>query len=145
MPRVVVLGSTGFDLTISSPRLPRPGETVLGGQLYTGPGGKGANQAVAARRLGADVTFLTSFGDDSFGRRVAENCRSEGLDLAHARTAAGTANQVALIFVDEDGGNLIGVAPGASAALSPEDIDALPESVFAGPGAFLACLEVPIA
>src|SRR3954465_10471007 len=118
MGKVVVLGSTGFDLTIRLPRLPRPGETLLGGHLHTGPGGKGANQAIAARRMGAEVLFLTAFGDDDFGRKAAENCRAEGLDLTHAKVAPETPNQVALIFVGEDGGNLIGVAPGASAALT---------------------------
>ena len=145
MPRVVVLGSSGYDLTIRLPRLPRPGETLLGGALHTGCGGKGANQAIAARRAGADVLFLTAFGGDDFGRLAAENCRSEDLDLTHARTMPGEANQVALIFVGEDGANLIGVAPGASAGLSAEDVAALPESVFADGGVLLASLEIPIA
>jgi ribokinase len=143
MARVVVLGSSGFDLTIRLPRLPRPGETLLGGELHTGPGGKGANAAIAARRAGAEVVFLTAFGDDDFGRRVAENSRAEGIDLGFAKTAVGVANQVALIFVGDDGCNLIGVAPGASAGLSPDDIDALPDSAFAAPAVLLACLEVP--
>lgn len=145
MARVVVLGSSGYDLTVRLPRLPIPGETLLGGALHTGPGGKGANQAIAARRAGADVTFLTAFGDDDFGRRVADHDRAEGIDLAHALLVPGVANQVALIFVGEDGQNLIGVAPGASTRLGPEAIEALPDSVFARGGAFLASLEVPIA
>ena len=144
MPRVVVLGSSGYDLTIHLPRLPKPGETLLGGHLHTGPGGKGANQAIAARRAGAEVVFLTAFGDDDFGRRAAENGRAAGLDLTHAKLVPATANQVALIFVGEDGSNLIGVAPGASAALSAEDVDALPESVFAPGGILLASLEIPV-
>ena len=144
MPRVVVLGSSGFDLTIRLSRLPKAGETLLGGELHTGPGGKGANAAIAARRAGADVTFLTAFGDDDFGRRVAENDRREGIDLSHAKIASGVANQVALIFVGEGGENLIGVAPGASAHLSPEDIDALPASAFPSGAVFLACLEIPV-
>ncbi|CAN5887447.1 ribokinase [soil metagenome] len=144
MPRVVVLGSSGYDLTIRLARLPRPGETLLGGELLTGPGGKGANAAIAARRAGAEVTFLTAFGADDFGRIARENAWKEGLDLAHARIIDGSANQVALIFVGDDGENLIGVAPGASARLSPEDVDRLPESVFSKGGVFLACLEVPI-
>src|SRR5580704_5151589 len=99
MPKVVVLGSSGFDLTIHLSRLPKPGETLLGGELHTGPGGKGANAAIAARRAGADVTFLTAFGDDDFGRRIADHDRREGLDLSYAKVVAGQANQVALIFV----------------------------------------------
>ena len=144
MPRVVVLGSSGFDLTVRLPRLPRPGETLLGGHLHAGCGGKGANQAIAAQRAGADVLFLTAFGDDEFGRRAAENCRSEGLDLSYAKTVSGEANQVALIFVAEDGQNLIGVAPGASLRLRPEDIDALPDAVFSAGGVLLASLEVSL-
>ena len=148
MARVVVLGSSGFDLTIRLPRLPRPGETLLGGELHAGPGGKGANQAIAARRAGAEVAFLTAFGDDDFGRRVLEHDRGEGLDLQYARVVAGSANQVALIFVGEGGENLIGVAPGASLHLGPDDVDRLPDAAF-DPGdgtraAFLASLEVPV-
>ncbi len=144
MARVIVLGSSGFDLTIRLPRLPQPGETLLGGTLHTGPGGKGANSAVAARRAGAEVVFLSAFGDDDFGRQVYDNARREGLDLGHSRTFANAANQVALIFVGQDGRNLIGVAPGASGSLSPEDIDRLPEFVFEPSAVFLASLEVPL-
>jgi len=144
MPRVVVLGSSGFDLTVRLSRLPRPGETLLGGELHTGCGGKGANQAIAARRAGADVVFLTAFGDDEFGRLASANCRAEGLDVSHAKLLPGEANQVALIFVGENGENLIGVAPGASGHLLPEDIDALPDAVFSAGGVLLASLEVPI-
>ncbi|WP_152051627.1 ribokinase [Tautonia marina] len=144
MPRVVVLGSSGYDLTIRLPRLPRPGETLLGGELLRGPGGKGANAAVAARRAGAEVTFLTALGDDDFGRWLVEHDRNEGLDLSFAKTVSDEANQVALIFVGEDGANLIGVAPGASAHLTPSDIDALPDAAFPRKGVLLACLEVPV-
>ena len=144
MPRVVVLGSSGFDLTIHLPRLPKPGETLLGGHLHAGPGGKGANQAIAARRAGAEVVFLTAFGDDDFGRRAAENCGSEGIDLTYAKFVPATPNQVALIFVGDDGANLIGVAPGASAALSAEDVDALPQNLFAAGDVLLASLEIPV-
>ena len=144
MPRVVVLGSSGFDLTIHLPRLPKPGETLLGGHLRSGPGGKGANQAIAARRAGAEVVFLTAFGDDDFGRCAAENCRSEGIDLTYAKFVPAMPNQVALIFVGEDGANLIGVAPGASAALSVEDVEALPQSLFATGDVLLASLEIPV-
>jgi ribokinase len=144
MPRVVVLGSSGYDLTIRLPRLPRPGETLLGGDLLRGPGGKGANAAIAARRAGAEVTFLTAFGDDDFGRLLVEHDRAEGLDLRFAKSVPGSSNQVALILVGGDGSNLIAVAPGASACLAPEEIDALPVDAFPAGGVLLACLEVPI-
>lgn len=144
MPNVVVLGSSGYDLTIALDRLPRPGERLLGGTLHQAPGGKGANQAIASRRAGARVSFITAFGDDAFGQKAAENCRNEGLDLSHAKTVTGAANQVALILVGEGGQNLIAVAPGASLALSPEDIDGLPDSLFAAGDILLASLEVPV-
>lgn len=143
MSRVVVLGSSGFDLTIRLPRLPRPGETLLGGSLHRGPGGKGANSAIAARRAGAEVVFLTAFGDDDFGRQAREQDEHEGLDLTHACLVPGAANQVALIFVGEDGQNLIGVAPGASGSLGESEILELPQSVFDPAGVFLASLEIP--
>ena len=145
MPRVLVLGSSGYDLTIRLPRLPREGETLLGGHLHTGPGGKGANQAIAARRAGAEVALLSAFGDDDFGRIAADNLRAEGVDLSITRVVAGSANQVALIFVGESGSNLIGVAPGASEHLAPADIDALPGVWFAAGGLLLASLEIPLA
>jgi ribokinase len=144
MPRVVVLGSSGYDLTIRLPRLPRPGETLLGGRLQTGPGGKGANAAIAARRAGAEVVFLTAFGDDDFGRRLLDHDRAEGLDLSYAKTVPGVANQTALIFVGDDGQNLIAVAPEASSHLAPDDIDALPDALFRPGDVLLACLELPL-
>jgi ribokinase len=144
MPRVVVLGSSGFDLTIRLPRLPKPGETLLGGSLHRGPGGKGANSAIAAARAGADVTFLTAFGDDDFGREIREHDEHERLDLTYARIVPDAANQVALIFVGEDGQNLIGVAPGASGALGEPEILDLPSSVFDPAAVFLASLELPL-
>lgn len=144
MPRVVVLGSSGFDLTIHLSRLPKPGETLLGGALHRGPGGKGANAAIAARRAGADVVFITAFGDDDFGRQIREHDEREGLDLSFARTVPGEANQVALIFVGADGQNLIGVAPGASAALGEAEILGLPQAVFDRDAVFLASLEIPL-
>lgn len=144
MPRVLVLGSSGHDLTIRLPRLPAVGETCLGGELLTGPGGKGANAAVAARRAGAAVVFLTAHGDDLFGRATREANAREGLDLSFARVVSGAAGQVALIFVDAAGRNQIGVASGASAHLSPGDIDALPDTLFRPGEVLLACLELPL-
>ena len=103
MARVLVLGSSNTDLTVRLPRLPTPGQTVLGGSLQTGPGGKGANQAVAAARAGAEVVFVTALGDDPFGRQALEAYRHEGIDVTHARTLPGVASGVALIFVGDDG------------------------------------------
>ena len=116
----------------------------MGGPFLIGPGGRGANQAVAARRAGADVVFLTAVGDDLLGRQDLERYQGEGIDVSHGRIVLGFASGVALIFVDEAGTNMIGVAPGANARLTPDDIDRLPESVFDDSGVFLASLEVPL-
>ena len=144
MARVVVLGSSNTDLTLRLPQLPSPGQTLLGGPFITGPGGKGANQAVAARRAGADVIFLTAVGDDLLGRQALERYQGEGIDIAHAKIVPGFASGVAFIFVDDTGENMIGVAPGANARLTPDDIDRLPDPVFEDGGVFLASLEVPL-
>lgn len=144
MGRVVVLGASTTDMNIRLPHLPRPGQTLLGGEFFTGPGGKGANQAVAARRAGAEVTFLTAFGDDIFAESIRRHDMEEGIDIRHAKTVPGAASGVALIFVADDGENLIGVAMGANAQLLPEDIDRLPVEVFDPAAVLLASLEVPI-
>ncbi|HEY2158182.1 MAG TPA: ribokinase, partial [Isosphaeraceae bacterium] len=102
------------------------------------------NQAVAARRAGAEVVFLTAFGDDALAPAIRRHDEDEGIDLTYAKTVPGATSGVALIFIAEDGENLIGIAMGANAHLKPEDIDALPESVFDPRGVLLASLEVPI-
>ncbi len=145
MACVVVLGSSNTDMTVRLERLPAPGETRLGGEFATSAGGKGANQALAARRAGAEVTFITAVGDDAFGRKALALYDEEGLDVSQARMIAGVASGVALIFVGEGGENMIGVAPGANAHLVPADIDALPESLFTTQATFLASLEIPLA
>jgi ribokinase len=145
MARVVVIGSSNTDMTVCLDRLPAPGETRLGGAFATSPGGKGANQAVAARRAGAEVTLVTAVGDDTLGRHALDHYASEGLDVRHVRTVQGVASGVALIFVDHRGENMIGVAQGANALLAPADIDTLPASVFAPGAVLLASLEVPVA
>lgn len=145
MARVVVLGSSNTDMVVRVPRLPVPGETLLGGSFLTGPGGKGANQAVAARRAGAEVVFLTAVGDDRLGQEALGHYREEGLDVSHVRVVPGCASGVALIFVGDGGENMIGVAPGANARLDPDVIDRLPDSVFIRGDVLLAGLEVPLA
>jgi ribokinase len=144
MGRVVVLGASLMDMNLRLDRLPSPGETRLGSSFFTSTGGKGANQAVAARRAGADVVFLTAFGDDPFGRQMRDRYFDEGIDLRHARVVDSEASGVALILVGDDGENLIGVAMGPNARLTPDFIDDLPPEVFDPPGVFLASLEVPI-
>lgn len=144
MARVVVFGSSNTDLTVRVPRLPAPGQTILGSSFASSPGGKGANQAVAARRAGAEVVFVTAVGDDDLGRQALERYRREGIDVSHVRVVEGIASGVALIFVAEDGENLIGVAPGANHRLTPEDIDRLPASLFRTEDVLLTSWEIPV-
>ncbi len=145
VPRVVVLGSINTDLTLPLPRLPVPGETSIGGDLHRGHGGKGANQAVAASRAGAAVTLLAAVGDDDLGRDALDHYRRQGIDVTHVRIIPGVPSGAALIFVGEGGENMIGVAAGANARLTPEDLDHLPATVFAREAVFLAGFESPIA
>jgi ribokinase len=144
MPKVVVVGSSNTDMTVRLPRLPTPGQTVLGSSFATSPGGKGANQAVAARRAGGEVVFITAIGDDDLGKRAIELFRGHGIDIGHARVCDGDASGVALIFVGDDGENMIGVASGANHKLSPKEIDGVPDSVFRAGDVLLAGLEVPM-
>jgi len=144
MPRVVVVGSSNTDMTVRVPRLPAPGQTVLGSTFTTTPGGKGANQAVAARRAGAEVIFVTAVGADTLGKEALELYKREGIDVSHARIVERVASGVALIYVSEDGENMIGVAPGANHKLTPDDIDQLPTSVFRKDDVLLVSLEIPV-
>src|SRR6516165_6780822 len=110
-PRVAVLGSLNMDISVTVPRLPGPGATVLGSAARFTPGGKGANQAVAAARLGAGVRMAGCVGDDDFGRRLLAGLREEGVDTGAIRTVAGTPTGLALISVDHAGENIMRVAP----------------------------------
>jgi ribokinase len=131
-------------MTVRLPRLPAPGQTVLGSSFATTPGGKGANQAVAARRAGGEVVFITAVGSDDLGRNALDLYRREGIDIGHARICDGASSGVALIFVDDDGENMIGVASGANHNLGADDIDCLPDSVFQAGDVLLAGLEIPV-
>jgi ribokinase len=124
MPRVCVIGSANVDFTVALPRLPRPGETVSGGTLLANLGGKGANQAVAARKLGAEVRLIGGVGDDSSGVRIRDRLGSLGIDVAGLQTVHDAATGTALILVDADGRNQIGVAPGANHRLSLDMVGA---------------------
>jgi ribokinase len=121
-PRVLVVGSANVDYTVALPRLPQPGETVSGGTLLVAHGGKGANQAVAARRLGAEVRFIGCVGDDPAGREVRAALMAEGVGVEGLFVAGDAATGTALILVDRDGRNQIGVAPGANRRLTPEQV-----------------------
>ncbi len=142
---IIVLGSINTDLVIRSERLPAPGETVLGGELYRAGGGKGSNQAVAAARSSRDpVTFLAAVGDDSFGRESLDALRRENLDCRWIKVVEGQASGVALIMVNARGQNLISVAPGANYHLRPDDVRAVPDDVWRNTRVFMACLESPL-
>jgi ribokinase len=125
---VLVVGSYNAGLTVYGPRLPRPGETVVGDGFDAGPGGKGANQAIGARRLGADVTFVTKLGDDLFGRQARAVLAAEGLPEWGILTGQ-AATGVAFILVDAAAENMIAIAPGANLELAPADVLALGERV----------------
>jgi ribokinase len=142
--RVVVVGSSNTDMTVRLPSLPAAGQTVLGETFLISGGGKGANQAIAARRAGAEVVFVAAVGDDDLGRRSLALYKEEGINVDFVRIVAGVPSGVALIFVSRDGENMIGVAPGANQQLSPADIDRLPDSVFRPGDVLLAGLEIPI-
>src|SRR5215472_1918246 len=123
-PRVTVLGSMNMDISVTVPRLPEPGATVLGSAARFTPGGKGANQAVAAARLGADVRMVGCVGDDDFGRQLLAALRTEGINTGAVRVVAGVPTGLAMIAVDTQGENLIIVAPGANHEVGPPDVAA---------------------
>ena len=123
-PQVTVLGSLNMDISVTVPRLPSPGATVLGSAATFTPGGKGANQAVAAARLGAQARMAGCVGDDDFGRRLLAALENEGVDAGKVRVAAGAATGLAMISVDRAGENLITVAPGANHEVAEPDVAA---------------------
>lgn len=122
--RILVIGSSNTDMTIKSDNLPLPGQTILGGRFVMGPGGKGANQAVAAKRLGGNVEFICKVGHDIFGKSAADGYKKEGIDISHILYSTEPSG-VALILVDKTGENVISVAPGANGDLSVEDIESI--------------------
>ena len=140
---VVVVGSANTDLTVTARTLPRPGETVTEGVLHTGFGGKGANQAIAARRAGAEVAFVARMGEDEHAERYLRHLRAEGIDTAAVDRDRRAVSGVALIAVDEAGRNLIAVAPGANARLRPAHLKVGMQRVGAG-SVVVAQLEVPV-
>ena len=129
--KIVVVGSFNMDLVVLSPRLPKIGETVSASRFFTGPGGKGSNQAVAAARLGAEVTFVGRIGNDAFGEAALELWRSEGINTKHVLRDPKAATGVASILVDEAGDNMIAVALGANAELTRADVDAASDAIAA--------------
>ncbi len=132
-----------MDLVVAAPAIPRPGQTVLGEDFRTIPGGKGANQAVAAARLGADVALVGRVGEDTYGALLREELRAAGVADEHLRTTPGCASGVALIVVAASGENAICVAPGANACVSPADVIAAADTIAAADVCLLQ-LELPV-
>jgi ribokinase len=128
-PRIAVVGSANIDLTTFTDRFPKPGETIFGQRFDLGFGGKGANQAVAARLCGADVFMVARVGSDLFGPATIENFRKQGIDTTHVKQVEGLSSGVAPIFVEPNGQNRILVVKGANDALKPADIDAAAETL----------------
>jgi ribokinase len=140
---IVVVGSSNTDMIIKMDRIPRPGETIIGGEFFTAAGGKGANQAVGAARAGGRVTFIARVGDDSFGEQAIAGFAKDGIDVSHIVRDPVSPSGVALIFVGNDGENSIAVASGANGKLSPKDVLAA-KGAFAGAGALVMQLETPL-
>ncbi|MEJ2151821.1 MAG: ribokinase [Gemmatimonadota bacterium] len=142
-PFVLVVGSINEDLVVSADRLPRPGETVAGGVFQRFGGGKGANQAVAAAKIGADVVFVGAVGDDDLGGHAIDRLDARGIDVTGVARVEGTATGVALIVVDRNGENQIAVASGANAALDRKLVErALGRRALKSDGVVLSNLEI---
>lgn len=140
---IVVVGSVNMDLVLHCPHLPLPGETVQGFDFRTLPGGKGANQAVAAARLGATVAFVGCVGADSFGQQAIGALRTEGIDLTHMHIMADQATGVAAVLVESSGENSIALAAGANQSLSIAHVDAAAERIRSA-GLLVCQLETPL-
>jgi len=142
-PKIIVVGSANTDMIVRVTRIPRPGETILGGEFMTAAGGKGANQAVAAARVGGRVSFIARVGRDSFGDSTVAALKRDGIDTHDVRRDRARPSGVALIFVADHGENSIAVASGANAALSARDIR-VARSSFRGARVMLVQLETPL-
>jgi ribokinase len=143
---IVVIGSANMDLVLRTPRIPAPGETILGENFVNIPGGKGANQAVAAAKLareGTPVYMVARVGDDDFGQRLLTGLTAHGVQTRFVTVTEGVPSGVAIILVDRKGENSIVVAPGANAKLSPADVDAA-EGLIATASVVVMQLEVPL-
>jgi ribokinase len=143
MKKIIVVGSANTDMVVKSPKLPLPGETLLGGTFFMNAGGKGANQAVAAARLGGNVTLVAKLGNDIFGKQTIEGLQKENINIDHVFVDETAPSGAALIMVDEQGENCIVVAPGANANLLPADIEKV--KIIGDAKIILMQLEIPVA
>ncbi len=143
MAEILVIGSSNTDMVVKTQRLPKPGETLLGGSFFMFPGGKGANQAVSAARLGGDVRLICKVGDDLFGKQAIEGLKNENIDTRFCLTDPHHASGVALITVNDSGENVIVVASGANHQLTEDELDQA-DAVFQSAEIILLQLETPI-
>jgi ribokinase len=142
-PKIVVIGSANMDMIVRTACIPKPGETVLGNDFIQSMGGKGANQAIAATRLGADVTFVARLGKDHFGQDAFEAYGKEGIDTKYIVWDEETPTGVALIMIDNEGENIICVTSGANGKLSTEDVSRAEEAIKSADCVLLQ-LEIPM-
>lgn len=140
---IIVVGSSNTDMVIKAPKFPVPGETLLGGTFFMFPGGKGANQAVSAARLGGHVNFIARVGSDIFGDQALQQFKKEGIKTEYIISDPKNPSGVALITLDAKGENTIVVAQGANGALTPEDVNKA-EKEFENAGIILMQLETPL-
>jgi len=141
--KIVVVGSSNTDMIIKVSRIPKPGETIIGGEFSTAAGGKGANQAVSAVRAGGEVVFITRVGEDMLGEQAVSGFIKDGINVENVIRDKRTPSGVALIFVDSEGENSIAVASGANANISPKDIEKASD-VIAEASIILMQLEIPL-
>lgn len=140
---IVVVGSSNTDMIIKSEKIPKPGETVIGGKFYKAAGGKGANQAVAAARAGGEVTLISCVGDDVFGSEAISGLEKDGINIEYVKMDPEEASGIALIFIDGAGENSISVASGANLKLNESDIESAKMRI-SGADVLLMQLEIPI-
>ena len=140
--KIYVIGSSNTDMVVKSNFLPKPGETVIGDTFLMNPGGKGANQAVSACKLGADVTFITKVGNDMFGKKAVNNFKKIGIKTDYIRIDKINSSGVAIIMVDKSGENSISVAPGANNSLTIKDVNFIEEKLKADDYVLIQ-LEIP--
>lgn len=143
MAKIVVIGSTNTDMVVKSARLPKPGETLLGGKFFTNLGGKGANQAVAVARMGGEVNFISRLGDDVFGKKALHQFKKEGISSRYLSIDEYEASGTALITIGGQGENVIVVAPGANNTLTSKHIDDAKEDIKSA-DIVLIQLEIPM-
>jgi ribokinase len=143
MSRIAVIGSINTDMVVRSTEIPKPGQTLMGHSFITTGGGKGANQAVAAARLGGEVSLIAKIGADAFGEISLESFKKEKINTSHIYTDQNAPSGIAIIVVDDKGENIIVVAPGANALLSEDDIQKAEEAIK-NANIILFQLEIPI-